>query len=39
LQQLAAELGAPGAGPANAGENYPSRGPWGRPSASRGPWG
>jgi len=39
LQQLAAELGAGGAGPANAGENYPSRDPWGRPSSSRGPWG
>jgi heat shock protein HtpX len=39
LQQFAAELGAGGAGPANAGENYPSRGPWGRHSSSRGPWG
>jgi heat shock protein HtpX len=39
LRELAAELGARSAGPANAGENYPSRGPWGRRSASRGPWG
>jgi heat shock protein HtpX len=40
LQQLAAELGARGAEFShNTATNYPSRGPWGRPSSSRGPWG
>ena len=40
LHQLAAELGARGAEFShNTATNYPSRGPWGRPSSSRGPWG
>ena len=40
LQQLAVELGGPGAArSAPAEAHYRSRGPWGRPPSSRGPWG
>jgi heat shock protein HtpX len=38
LQQLSAELGAPGAPPV-ADPRYSSRGPWGQSSNSFGPWG
>ena len=38
LQQLAAELGALGAGPRRRTIRAPFRGPWGRSSSSRGPW-
>jgi heat shock protein HtpX len=37
LQQLSAELSAPGAPPV-AGPRYPTRGPWGHSSNSQGPW-
>jgi heat shock protein HtpX len=39
LQQLAAQMGAQGGMPASSRGNYPSRSPWGRPTAPRGPWG